>query len=85
MFIPVPFAWHRRDWRSQSGQVLREIARGSFEICVATSPLGITMKRVDGLYEQILELDNFLVAFHRAARGKRYRAEVREFQEDFPR
>ncbi len=43
------------------------------------------MKRVDGLYEQILELDNFLVAFHRAARGKRYRAEVREFQEDFPR
>ncbi|MFN9416225.1 MAG: reverse transcriptase domain-containing protein [Pirellula sp.] len=42
------------------------------------------MKRVGGMYEPILELDNFLVAFHRAARGKRYRAEVREFQDGLP-
>ena len=27
------------------------------------------MKRVGGMYEPILELDNFLVAFHRAALG----------------
>ena len=42
------------------------------------------MKRVGGLFEQILQRDNFLSAFHRAARGKRYRAEVREFQEGLP-
>ncbi len=40
------------------------------------------MKRVGGLYEQILERDNLVVAFYRAMRGKRYRAEVRQFQED---
>jgi len=42
------------------------------------------MKRIGGLFEQILKLDNFLVAFHRAARGKRYRSEVRKFQKDLP-
>jgi RNA-directed DNA polymerase len=42
------------------------------------------MKRVCGLYDQILERENFLVAFHRAVRGKRYRAEVRRFQKDLP-
>jgi hypothetical protein len=42
------------------------------------------MKRVGGLHDRVLERDNFLVAFHRAARGKRHRAEVREFQRDLP-
>jgi retron-type reverse transcriptase len=42
------------------------------------------MKRVGGLYERILDRENFLVAFHRAARGKRHRAEVRDFQKDLP-
>ncbi|MBU6173366.1 MAG: RNA-directed DNA polymerase [Planctomycetes bacterium] len=42
------------------------------------------MKRVGGLVAQILRHDNFLVAFHRAARGKRFRAEVREFQNGLP-
>jgi RNA-directed DNA polymerase len=42
------------------------------------------MKRVGALFEQILKHDNFLVAFHRAARGKRYRSEVGKFQEDLP-
>lgn len=40
------------------------------------------MKRIGGLYDQILERANFLVAFHRAARSKRYRVEIREFQDD---
>ncbi len=43
------------------------------------------MTRVAGLYEAMLDRENFLLAFHRASRGKRYRAEVREFQEDFPK
>jgi RNA-directed DNA polymerase len=42
------------------------------------------MKRVGGLYEAMLDRENFLLAFHRAAKGKRYRAEVCEFQRDFP-
>jgi len=42
------------------------------------------MKRVGGLHDRVLERDNFLVAFHRAARGKRHRLEVREFQRDLP-
>ena len=40
------------------------------------------MKRVGGLYEPILDRENFILAFHRAAKGKRYRPEVREFRED---
>jgi RNA-directed DNA polymerase len=40
------------------------------------------MKRVGGLYEPILDRENFILAFHRAARTKRYRPEVREFQKD---
>lgn len=40
------------------------------------------MKRVGGLYKAMLDRENFLLAFHRAAKGKRYRAEVREFRED---
>jgi retron-type reverse transcriptase len=42
------------------------------------------MKRVGGLYEAMLDRENFLLAFHRAAKGKRYRAEVGEFQDDLP-
>lgn len=42
------------------------------------------MKRVSGLYDRILERDNLIDAFYRAAKGKRYRAEVREFQSDLP-
>jgi hypothetical protein len=42
------------------------------------------MKRVGGLYEPMLDRGNFLLAFHRASRGKRYRAEVNAFQEDLP-
>jgi RNA-directed DNA polymerase len=42
------------------------------------------MKRIGGLYNQILERNNFPIAFHRAAQGKRYRAEVRDFQTDLP-
>jgi len=42
------------------------------------------MKRVGGLYEAILARENFLLAFHRAAKGKRYRSEVRKFQDDLP-
>jgi RNA-directed DNA polymerase len=42
------------------------------------------MKRVGGLYEAMLDRENFLLAFHRAAKGKRYRAEVGKFQDDFP-
>jgi hypothetical protein len=40
------------------------------------------MKRVGGLYEPILDRENFIIAFHRAARTKSYRPEVREFQKD---
>jgi RNA-directed DNA polymerase len=40
------------------------------------------MKRVGGLYEPILNRENFILAFHRAARSKQYRPEVREFRED---
>jgi RNA-directed DNA polymerase len=42
------------------------------------------MKRVGGLYGAILARENFLLAFHRAAKGKRYRPEVRKFQDDLP-
>jgi RNA-directed DNA polymerase len=42
------------------------------------------MKRVGGMVEQILQYDNLLIAFHRASRGKRYRWDVREFQDEFP-
>ncbi len=42
------------------------------------------MKRVSGLYERILEHNNFVIAFHRAARGKRNRAEVIHFQSKLP-
>lgn len=42
------------------------------------------MKRVGGLYDAMLDRENFLLAFHRAAKGKRYRAEVSEFQDDLP-
>jgi retron-type reverse transcriptase len=42
------------------------------------------MKRVGGLYKAMLDRENFLLAFHRAAKGKRYRAEVGEFQDDLP-
>jgi len=42
------------------------------------------MKRIGGLYEEILDRRNFLVAFHRASRGKQFRVEVRQFQSDFP-
>lgn len=42
------------------------------------------MKRVGGLFDRILRRDNFLTAFHRAARGKRHRPEVRDFQDELP-
>jgi RNA-directed DNA polymerase len=42
------------------------------------------MKRVGNLCDRILERGNLLSAFHRAARGKRYRAEVRRFQQGLP-
>lgn len=42
------------------------------------------MKRVGGLYGAILARENILLAFHRAAKGKRYRPEVRKFQDDLP-
>ncbi len=37
------------------------------------------MKRVGYLWEQILDYDNLLWAYHRAARGKHQKAEVRQF------
>jgi len=42
------------------------------------------MKRVGGLVSQILWHENLLIAFHRASRGKRYRWDVREFQNELP-
>jgi hypothetical protein len=42
------------------------------------------MKRVGGLYDRILDRDNFIVAFQRASRGKRHRAEALAFQRDLP-
>ena len=42
------------------------------------------MKRVGSLFEPILVRENFLLAFHRASKGKRYRVDVGKFQDDFP-
>jgi RNA-directed DNA polymerase len=40
------------------------------------------MKRIGGLFAQIIERENLLLAFHRAARGKRFRTEVRDSQDE---
>ena len=37
------------------------------------------MKRVGALFERIVERENLMLAFYRAARGKKYRSEVRDF------
>ena len=48
---------------------------------LASTRIRIAMKRVGSLFEPILDRENFILALHRAARSKRYRPEVREFQE----
>ncbi|MGC9451978.1 MAG: hypothetical protein ACP5I4_11085 [Oceanipulchritudo sp.] len=40
------------------------------------------MRRVGHLWEKVIEWDNLVLAFHRAARGKRGKVEVRRFAED---
>lgn len=40
------------------------------------------MKRIGGLFDRIIERENLLLAFHRAARSKRFRSEVREFSDN---
>lgn len=40
------------------------------------------MKRRGGLWDAVMERSNWVRAFHRAARGKRYRGEVRAFGAD---
>jgi RNA-directed DNA polymerase len=40
------------------------------------------MKRVGNLWEQVMDRANLLGAFHRAARGKRWKGEVRAFAEN---
>ena len=43
------------------------------------------MKRAGNLFESVLDRENLRLAFHKAMRGKRARAEVREFAQDLDR